>query len=87
MHSHRVPDVVVAGVGPNGYQHVGKIFRDGKIILGKFDNNSSSIPIGKHEHVHVLSYTDSCQHHFNKCITNLSEEKCDCSDCYEVEPA
>lgn len=82
-----MPDLLIGGMGPNGYQYIGKMFVKGKAIIGKIDGSTFHVPnAGNEVHsLHVLVYRDKCEHYHNKCITYLSKVQCDCLECSSVD--
>lgn len=80
-----VPNLVVGGKGPNGYQYIGKISHKGRMILSRIEGTTFNVIKDGNESFSILVYRDKCYHYNNKCINRFSVKPCDCLECADVK--
>lgn len=79
-------NLIIGGTELGGYQYFGRVFRNGRAVLGKLAG-ALALPLEGHEqyvynNFEVLTYNNTCYHDHN-CYSQLNIFN-DCSQCFEV---
>lgn len=80
-----MPNLIIGGTELGGYQYFGRIFRNGRAVLGKLAG-ALALPHNGHEqyvydNFEVLVYNNTCSD--NSCNYQL-DVATDCSQCFTV---